>query len=691
METRKSLIIAIGIVALILCLAMIGTNLLTKNSVLAAASVCPVCNGGKEVYNEATNSYQKCTNCNGRGYVGDIHNHFWQQNGGFYHECAICHLKEACNLVTDISAIDENSHSMQRCSVCNAVWGAQPHNYQWDCDTTHHWKQCKDCGYLTNFVAHQWYNGVCGTFECAYECQHPGQTGNVCNICGKTLNTQCTHTNGYDYIGFTENGEYKHEVVCIDRSCPNYGRTIRIENCTEGAWTRESYWHLVNCSKCNQNMVYGSHTDRNNDGVCDKCGYVMEVQCDHPASMLIWQSNDTHHWAYCTKCNKEVSDRVEHSYSKNEGNGICACGYHCKHLHGTHKVYDTENHYDVCDDCGYKLSSTQHTLTDWTNDPANNCHIRHCLDCDYYMGGPHDIVTDAKREPTCTEKGLTEGKHCSKCGLVTVAQQEIPATGHTYGEWEITRQATCKHEGAAIRRCTKCDATENGIIEKLEHKVVIDEKKDATCTENGLTEGKHCSECGEIIVAQEVIPALGHDYRDWKDNGDGTHTGSCVRCGDQKREEHNLNEENECKCGYVKENEPINNQPAENQPVEHEPAENEPAENEPAENEPAENEPAENEPAENEAAENKPEENKAEGSKQAENKPAENKQEENKQNESKKDEKNNNTNKTENSSNNTQAKKNLPFTGDKSIIIVPMGIVIIIAIGIGRAVKFKMF
>ena len=34
----------------------------------------------------------------------------------------------------------------------------------------------------------------------------------------------------------------------------------------------------------------------------------------------------------------------------------------------------------------------------------------------------------------------------------------------------------------------------------------------ATCTETGLTEGKRCSECGAILVAQEEIPALGHNY-----------------------------------------------------------------------------------------------------------------------------------------------------------------------------------
>ena len=54
------------------------------------------------------------------------------------------------------------------------------------------------------------------------------------------------------------------------------------------------------------------------------------------------------------------------------------------------------------------------------------------------------------------------------------------------------------------------------------HEVVIDEAVAATCTRDGVTEGSHCSTCGEVLEKQTVIPALGHKYAG----------GTCERCGD---------------------------------------------------------------------------------------------------------------------------------------------------------------
>ena len=38
---------------------------------------------------------------------------------------------------------------------------------------------------------------------------------------------------------------------------------------------------------------------------------------------------------------------------------------------------------------------------------------------------------------------------------------------------------------------------------------------EATCTRSGLTEGTYCSECGEVLMGQEIIPLLPHTESDW--------------------------------------------------------------------------------------------------------------------------------------------------------------------------------
>ena len=149
----------------------------------------------------------------------------------------------------------------------------------------------------------------------------------------------------------------------------------------------------------------------------------------------------------------------------------------------------------------------------------------------------HTEMVDEAVAPTCTATGLTEGKHCSVCNEVIVAQIEMPKVSHSYDDkydescnvCGFIRDADCAHTNVSTQPeksatctqpgltegkvCTDCEEilVPQTVIDSLGHTEVIDDAKAPTCTETGLTEGKHCSVCDEVIVAQTVIDSLGHN------------------------------------------------------------------------------------------------------------------------------------------------------------------------------------
>ena len=181
----------------------------------------------------------------------------------------------------------------------------------------------------------------------------------------------------------------------------------------------------------------------------------------------------------------------------------------------------------------------------------------------------HTLTAVAEVPATCETAGVKAHWKCEVCGKLfsdaegktetTLEKLAIPATGHAYGEpvwkWnddftasatftcsnndshvetvnaavtnEVTTVATCKADG--VRTYTakvtfegkEYTDTKTEVIPATSHDTELVGAKDATCTEDGYTGNEVCKVCQTVVKQGEVIPALGHDYKD----------GKCGRCG----------------------------------------------------------------------------------------------------------------------------------------------------------------
>ena len=96
---------------------------------------------------------------------------------------------------------------------------------------------------------------------------------------------------------------------------------------------------------------------------------------------------------------------------------------------------------------------------------------------------------------------------------------------------ETIKKANCTEAGEEKYECAFCGFTEKRFPSALGHKEVIDNKVEPTCTKTGLTEGKHCSRCEEVLIKQDIVDATGvHIWDKGKTDKNGNICYECDTC-----------------------------------------------------------------------------------------------------------------------------------------------------------------
>ena len=108
--------------------------------------------------------------------------------------------------------------------------------------------------------------------------------------------------------------------------------------------------------------------------------------------------------------------------------------------------------------------------SEWSSDEGHHWH--ECLndDCPFLNSekdgyAAHTFNETVDKQPTCTEPG-SQTLTCSECGYTKT--ESIPATGHTWGEGEVTKPATSTEKGEMTYTCTVCGAKDTVTIPKLD-------------------------------------------------------------------------------------------------------------------------------------------------------------------------------------------------------------------------------
>lgn len=414
------------------------------------------------------------------------------------------------------------------CTKCGATTGSvDPSNHTgkpgaWQHDSSKHWKEYSCCGAHEEEASHSG-----GTATCTKQA--------ICETCGNAYGELANHTGELKWKDMGDSGHIQYYTDC---------------GCTVGE--------------------VKAHNKNGANGICTSCGH----GCRHTGGIATCTKQ-----AICEKCGNAYGepDKANHTGKtelKNKKDASCtADGY----------TGDT-----CCSDCGEKLSAGQkipatgHSAQKVEQVPASctqtGCIAHwHCNSCggDFLDGDCTKPATDLTipithdwrdatccAPKTCKNCGATEGKKNSSNHEQEAQWTNVDDTTHRLyysccGKWTgKSKSHDWAKDSEGHTFCPTCGAG------CMHSSTELKDAKDATCTEEGYTGDRYCTDCGRLVEVGSVIAPLAHSDDSPKDHkcdicgadvgehkaAEGSH--NCGYCGQPVTECADENRDHKCDvCG----------------------------------------------------------------------------------------------------------------------------------------------
>ncbi|MCD7844682.1 MAG: hypothetical protein LUG57_02275 [Oscillospiraceae bacterium] len=482
--------------------------------------------------------------------------------------------------------LDGQSYS---CDTEYVVIAATGHSYEttWTSDETSHWHQCSVCGDVTDQAQHifgDWtYDYVTMTQSRSCSVCEYTETRDICTVTivnydggttivgfsewGETVEISPGTNTGYLFNGWTSDSD---EVVFNDAASAETSFTMPQANVTITAnWVECGHTNNENntscteetiCSQCGGTVAATGHswgdaqyTWGEADGgytctasrTCTVCNDTETAQetvsgtqttdptCTEKGEMTYTATFDNCDWADERTRTAEIA-ATGHSYGEPvfawAEDYSAAATFTCEACGATVEPECEVNSATTAASCtvagetvytaAVTFEGTTYTETQTVAIPASG-----------HSWGDWETVAS----PTCEDEG-SERRVCAVCGLTET--QGLDPTGHNWAtEYTIDQAATCTTDGSQSIHCQDCDAvTDSQVIPATGHVTETQNAQAATCTQDGYTGDQVCTVCGETTAQGQVIPATGHSYEEtvvaptYTEEGYTLHT--CTVCGE---------------------------------------------------------------------------------------------------------------------------------------------------------------